>query len=841
MRKGVIKITVLLLVAAATVVFMGLFNHQSRVDLTSEMAPATLPVLCLVREDVRINELYGYRQEMDGKAMRDTVTPLKEDLILPVVIKTYQNQIKGISYEVRSMDMQRLIEDGEINDFSQENGEIRVELQFENILEQDMEYVLIIKVASNEEPVYYYTRIIREKDYYAKESLDFVMNFHTQTFDKEHAGNLATYLEPDGQADNTTLQNVTIHSNLSQVTWGDFAVKCLKNPVPSIKEMGSSFNTIVLRYVVTAAGDNGEVEYYNVEEYYRVRYNSVNSRMYLLNYERTMNQIFRGENGIVDKNRLFLGIASANVEYMANEKGNVIGFAQEGELWLYNSDSHELSQVFSFLDPEGISERENNGQHQIEIMRIDESGSMDFVVYGYMNRGHHEGETGIGVYRFDSVGNTVEEEIFLPSNRSYEMLKADWGQIFYVSDENMFYLLADGQLYRIDLSSRKAESVIAGLRAGAYAVSKDGRYIAWEDKKENRSSTLKIMDLEGEDVRTIKWGKKEYLKPVGFVESDFVYGTAKAGDVTADYAGNSRFPMYKITIVDKKSKVIKEYQKEGYYISNAFVEQDTIFLNRENRTETGWMPAEQDTIKNQQLASSRLIAVDTLVTEKKQTQIVLVFPETETELARNPQVKIPREVVLEEERHVELKTDRQEENYYIYNGGKILFSTNSITDAILKADENMGVVLGRGQKYIWRRGRKSSQPVIGSGTIDIQGVGENSVARCLTYLLKTEELSIDVEDLLAQGKTPKEILAEALVDRKVADLSGCSVSQVLYYVNLGTPVLGMVGEEAVLIVGYDEHNTILYRSGENAVMKMGLLDSDSFFGGAGNIFLGYIE
>ena len=34
MRKGVIKITVLLLVAAATVVFMGLFNHQSRVDLT---------------------------------------------------------------------------------------------------------------------------------------------------------------------------------------------------------------------------------------------------------------------------------------------------------------------------------------------------------------------------------------------------------------------------------------------------------------------------------------------------------------------------------------------------------------------------------------------------------------------------------------------------------------------------------------------------------------------------------------------------------------------------------------------------------------------------------------
>lgn len=33
------------------------------------------------------------------------------------------------------MDMERLVEDGEITSFSQENGEIRVSLQFENILE----------------------------------------------------------------------------------------------------------------------------------------------------------------------------------------------------------------------------------------------------------------------------------------------------------------------------------------------------------------------------------------------------------------------------------------------------------------------------------------------------------------------------------------------------------------------------------------------------------------------------------------------------------------------------------------------------------------------------------
>ena len=97
-----------------------------------------------------------------------------------------------------------------------------------------------------------------------------------------------------------------------------------------------------------------------------------------------------------------------------------------------------------------------------------------------------------------------------------------------------------------------------------------------------------------------------------------------------------------------------------------------------------------------------------------------------------------------------------------------------------------------------------------------------------------------MEDLIAKGETPRQILSEALTNQKVVDLSGCSVNQALYYVNLGNPVLAMVGNEAVLIVGYDEHNTILYQPAENTVKKLGLQDSDTFFSGAGNIFVGYM-
>ena len=94
---------------------------------------------------------------------------------------------------------------------------------------------------------------------------------------------------------------------------------------------------------------------------------------------------------------------------------------------------------------------------------------------------------------------------------------------------------------------------------------------------------------------------------------------------------------------------------------------------------------------------------------------------------------------------------------------------------------------------------------------------------------------------MPRGETPKQILTEALNGRKVLDLTGCSVEQVLYYLNLNTPVFAMVNNEALLIVGYDEHNILLYQPDVNVVRKMGRQDSNTMFEEAGNIFLGYIE
>lgn len=62
-----------------------------------------------------------------------------------------------------------------------------------------------------------------------------------------------------------------------------------------------------------------------------------------------------------------------------------------GDLYSYDINNGMIIKVFSFRDAEGIDERENWNHHDIKIVSVDEAGSIDFVVYGYMNRGTHEG------------------------------------------------------------------------------------------------------------------------------------------------------------------------------------------------------------------------------------------------------------------------------------------------------------------------------------------------------------------------------------------------------------------------------------------------------------------
>ena len=382
MRRGIQKILILLAVfIVALFTFSKLTNHETK-DLTTDLAAPTLPVVYFEDNGHPLNELHGYVEEMSVISMRDTITPLPENGKLSLRIDPYDNKIKEVSFQIRSLNGDRLVQDGNVQ-VSGDKTAVTGTISVENLLEEQTEYQLILQVTAGEQTSYYYTRIMEVGKSQIDACVDFVEEFHAITMNKERQFELSSYMEPSSAADNTTLQKVTINNSLSQACWGDFVGTEVTTPVVSIKEMNDDYQVILLEYIMSSVGDSGNSEYYNVEEYYRVRVGA--EKIYLLSFERTMEEIFRGEGDQISKDMIDLGIRSENVSYKTNETGNVICFVQQGELWSYNQIENNLTRVFSFRSQEGMDIRENYQEHDIRILRVDEGGSLDFVVYGYMN------------------------------------------------------------------------------------------------------------------------------------------------------------------------------------------------------------------------------------------------------------------------------------------------------------------------------------------------------------------------------------------------------------------------------------------------------------------------
>lgn len=842
MRKGTIKAAVLAAVFIGAVLIFGRFMNDTNEDLTTEMKEATLPVITMYQGDQELNELHGYVTEMDAAYMRDTITPVGEDRKLPIVIQTNQTAVDTISYEIRSLDATRLIANADVTSYEERSGKITADLQIQNLLEEGEEYLMIIRLGSGDRSICYYTRIAEPVDCYVSECVAFVKDFNDKTFNDETSGTLATYMERT-TGDNTTLQYVSLNSSLKQVSWADFKGERLTEPVPSIKEITPTYNVIVLDYVVSSVNESGQIEYYNIEEYYRVRYTT--SRIYLLNFERTMNQIFRGENDSVYDQYIQLGIREANVEYKANEAGTSVAFVQEGELWSYNTVENTLAKVFSFRGYEGIDSRENYGEHDIKIVGVDEAGSVDYIVYGYMNRGIHEGEVGIAVYHYDSLANTDEELVFIPSDKSYEVMKSELGQLMYVNEGGELFLMLDGCVYGIDLNTLSVRELVTNLNVQDFAVSASNRYFAWmetEGDSQMGSSVIHVMNLSDQSTQEIAAGTGEAIKPLGFMDEDFVYGIARQSDIFEDAAGNVTFPMHQIRIVDVSTKdltVQKTYEKSGYFVSNVSIEDYTMHLNRIRYNGTAYVPADQDMIMNREGDSGKLVNIATSSSAEKETQVQLTIAGASAEKA--PKLLTPKETILEEERTVAIKEDGSTKHYYVCVKGDVVLATDDVTEAVTAANDSMGVVIGDNLQYVWKRSRKSAQPALPDIAVGAEDAGAGSIAQCINAMLEKEGINISVNALIEGGETPKSILNNTMKDMQVLDLTGCNIEEVLYYVSCGSPVFSMTGStDAVLIIGYDSNSVVIFDPALGTTYRKTLTEADEMFTAAGNVFFTYL-
>ena len=841
MKKMILKSAIVITVfLTALFVISGVMN-KGNADMTMEMAEATFPIVTLEYGGRQVNELHGYADAMEVNYMRECITPLAAGRKVSLTIDTYEQGIRGLAFEVRSMDGKRLIENTQVTDYTEKDGIIEASFGLKDLIENNQEYMLVLLVTTAEgQELRYYTRVIYAEDFFTSEKLDYVVDFSNKTFHKEEAKELTKYLESNAEGDNTTFGRVTIHSSFNQVTWGDLAVERLTDQKITIKEISSQTGSFLLKYYV-GIEEGKSKNYYIVEEFFRVRYTT--DRMYLLDYERTMNQIFDVNGDILSDNNIFLGIMGDEVSLMESDGGNVVAFVAENRLFSYNIADHKLAYLFGFYDKDNSDERTLYDQHRIQILNVDEGGNVTFLVYGYMNRGRHEGRTGLAVVYYDSTVNTIEELIYVPYDKSPELLLAEVEQLSYINKNGTLYLMLDNEIYGINALDRSYEVVVKDLQEGCYQVSDSNRMIVWQ--KENllyQGKELILMNLNTGKQTSIKAGAGEVIAPIGFMDEDLIYGIAREDDIVLDNTGNVIFPMYCVRIQNETEGVLKEYKQDNVYVTAGEISSNQIILSRVEKSQDGtYEITEDDHIMNAEVADQmentlEVVAIDTF---EKVTQIAL---KSKTQTA-SMKLLTPKEVLFEGGREVALAKEESEfGRYYVYGNGGMEGIFMDVGNAVNLAYEVSGVVVNDAGSYAWQKGNRSLKNQIMAIQGEAADEERSSLAVCLDTILTYEGVSRNSAYMLQNGETVFGILEDGLQNVQILDLTGCSLDAVLYYVNMDIPVLVMTEDgSAVLLIGFNEKNTVVMNPETGTVYKVGMNDSKEWFEKNGNKFITYVR
>ncbi len=850
MRDKSIRLTILktiyfIVVLVIAMIVVSHFSNGDNADMSAPMSEATLPIVTLVSGDKEINPLHGYTSEIDLSYLRGTILPIGAGRDVHYRINTYGSKAWNIGFEVRSIDGKSLVENTEITDYRESADNIEGSFVLKDLINADQEYMLVILMDTDIGRARYYTRFVWTEDdsmYHMNDELDFVLGFSEATFSKTEAQEYTKYLESNSDGDNTTFNRVNIHSSFNQVTWGDMNVTGHTEPEVFVKDLHGQTGVYELMYRVTIK-DGTASRLYNVTECYRVRYTT--DRLYLLNFERTMNYLFDSGSYAIGTNTIALNISDPDLQLVESSGGSAFAFVSENRLYMFNNSESKLAYLFGFYDTDNDDPRTRWPDHSIKILKVDEAGNVRFAVAGYMNRGIHEGAVGIAVYDYNSAINAVEEQAFVESVQSAEILCNYVGNIAYASSADIFYAMLDQNIYAVDLNTKTASLVVDNIGAGEYKISRSESTIAWQ----NNLQSLKLMNLSNRVESEIKADPGDYIILLGFMGEDLVYGLCHTSDIGVDTIGNPLYAMYNIRIGDLDGNILENYHPSGIYVTGVSIGDTQIKLTRVVKDEAGenYISTYDDQIMSTLKAEegNNLVTVVSVDVFEKIVQIT-----TKSDIkSKQLRVLTPNQTLFEGSRNVkpDIERDTKEKPfYYVYGMDGIRAIYTNPADAVKLANDAPGVVIGDDNDYVWLKGNllRSNQNMTITRTAEsYEGMDEmSSTAVCIDLMLRYEGINRNVQDLLDEGESVVSILKSSLPEAQILELDGCPLSAMLYYVNQDIPVLAMLNDgSSMLVIGFNDLNTVLMNPQTGQVYKYGMNDTDKLFSENGYHFITYIK
>nr|WP_295302130.1 hypothetical protein [uncultured Blautia sp.] len=809
-KRFLVLLVVFILGVAGTAFLM---NNETTDD-RSDMNDAVLPEVMVQFGDVLTNRMYGYRQPMEADFVRDSVTPLDTTKKLTLVVNPYDTKVRNLSYEIRTSDGSKVMENRTIKSLETgSDGYLRTEIEISSGLLMNQEYSLQITLSTNHGDVYYYTRVVSRSATYTEQYAKFADDFVQMSLDKTQADNLAAYLETSDSASSRNFAGLNINSPLADISWGNLNPQLSKAGIPVIKDINETTASISIEYEISAQNENGNTEYYLVTDFYRMRYDE--TRIRLLDFKRSASEVFDPSLSVISNSGLLLGVRSKDVDYLTNEDGSVTAFTQNGDLWSYVPDTGKFVEIFTFRKDTESDFRDARVEHDIKLLSVENNGDVDFMVYGYMNRGAHEGYSGVGIYHYNNDQGAIEEQVFIPCTESFEFLQEDLGTLSYVNQSGQLFIMIAGNLYQINIDENTYEVLADHIDSDDFGVSVTNAHAAWKSESGDYAGQIEFIDFDTMERRRIAPEASQKLDLLGFMNEDLVYGIVLDGDTLPNATGYMIDGITTFRIEGFDGTVKKEYHQDGLYVAGVTVGTTLMEFTLVQKSGDIYKGVKKDNIMNNSTAATDKTSVEQTSSSRQGVIVRLTFensPSSEEPLILYAKVRNAGEKVVD----IQVDKSSVEEVYYVYAGGGLDSVWTDPAKAVQRADKQTGVVLNRAQQYVWERGNMKTQIIL--NTTDIPEI------------IRTA--SLDVQNL-----------QNGLGDSaKVIDLTGCSLENVLYEVSAQRAVIARTGaDSSVVIVGYDQYNTYLLDSSTGEVKPYGMNDSTALFKNAGNMFITYLE
>ena len=299
--------------------------------------------------------------------------------------------------------------------------------------------------------------------------------------------------------------------------------------------------------------------------------------------------------------------------------------------------------------------------------------------------------------------------------------------------------------------------------------------------------------------------------------------------------------MNTVYIQNERGEVLKTYLQEGIYVTEAVIEENLISLMRVVKQEDGsYTSTTGDQIVNNLVDEIGYNSSEVVVTQTYEKIVQLVLKNAME--VKKPKSTKPLQVLFEGVRQLAVKVEQPVSRYYVYGRYGIDGTFTHESEAINLAYSISGTVVNQNGDYIWKRTSRSTRNQIMAITGKQRGEDNSDLAVCLETILEFCGSIKNVQPMLDQGKTVRQILEENINGATALDLRGVSLDAILYYINQDIPVLvSLENNSAMLVIGFNELNIVVMNPQSGTVYKVGMNDATELFRQNGNAFITYLR